>query len=194
MTNNRPQRFSLDFYIKTLIDFISSKRCGPLWNNEDITAKVWSIRSAEQLSTFVEHVLCVFKESLPLAKIENRWADIALWQALQCSSRHYAGRSLQAFRALKIPINRSMLSDILSRLVETVSEQGEDMQGYVTELMLTLESAIDTLDLKPRSILELINQYFHFDTDSKNDVAEVDDSQQPQQNNNNEEPEEEQDF
>ena len=191
MVNNRPQRFSLDFYIKTLIDFISSKRGGPLWNNEDITAKVWSIRSAEQLSTFAEHVLCVFKESLPLAKIENRWADIALWQALQCSSRHYAGRSLQTFRALKIPINRSMLSDILSRLVETVSEQGEDMQGYVTELMLTLESAIDTLDMKPRSILELINQYFHFDTDSKDDVAVVEDTQP---NDNNEEPEEEQDF
>ncbi|KAH9507150.1 hypothetical protein DERF_011848 [Dermatophagoides farinae] len=194
--DNRPQRFSLDLYIKTLIDFISSKRGGPLWNNEDITAKVWSIRSAEQLSTFVEHVLCVFKESLPFAKIENRWADIGLWQALQCSSRHYAGRSLQIFRALKIPINRSMLSDILSRLVETVSEQGEDMQGYVTELMLTLESALDTLDLKPRSILELINQYFHFDTDSKTDVA-ADNSeqpQQPQQDKTNEQLEEKQDF
>ncbi|UXI15497.1 Heterogeneous nuclear ribonucleoprotein K [Sarcoptes scabiei] len=163
-SKNRPrQRFSLELYIKTLIDFVSSKRDGPLWNNEDITSKVWSIRSAEQMTTFVEHIVCVFKESLPLAKIENRWADVALWQALQCSSRHYAGRSLQIFRALKIPINRSMLSDILSRLVETVSEQGEDMQGYVTELMLTLESAIDLLDYQPKSILELINQYFHFE-------------------------------
>lgn len=39
-----------------------------------------------------------------------------------------------------------MLSDLLGRLVETVAEQGEDMQGYVTELMLTLESAVDALD------------------------------------------------
>lgn len=39
-----------------------------------------------------------------------------------------------------------MLSDILSRLVETVAEQGEDMQGYVTELLLTLEAAVDSLD------------------------------------------------
>lgn len=39
-----------------------------------------------------------------------------------------------------------MLSDLLGRLVETVAEQGEDMQGYVTELMLTLEAAVDALD------------------------------------------------
>lgn len=39
-----------------------------------------------------------------------------------------------------------MLSEILSRLVETVAEQGEDMQGYVTELLLTLEAAVDSLD------------------------------------------------
>ena len=39
-----------------------------------------------------------------------------------------------------------MLSDILSRLVETIAEQGEDMQGYVTELFLTLEEIVDVLD------------------------------------------------
>lgn len=45
-----------------------------------------------------------------------------------------------------MPINSRMLSDILSRLIETVAEQGEDMQGYVTELLLTLEAAVDSLD------------------------------------------------
>ena len=40
-----------------------------------------------------------------------------------------------------------MLSDILSRLVETIAEQGEDMQGYVTELILTLESVVDAVDI-----------------------------------------------
>ena len=39
-----------------------------------------------------------------------------------------------------------MLSDILSRLVETIAEQGEDMQGYVTELFLTLEEIVQALD------------------------------------------------
>lgn len=45
-----------------------------------------------------------------------------------------------------------MLSDILSRLVETVAEQGDDMQGYVTEIMLTLEAFVDNLDLEFRPI------------------------------------------
>ena len=50
------------------------------------------------------------------------------------------------YRALRVPISPRMLSDILSRLVETIAEQGEDMQGYVTELILTLEAVIECLD------------------------------------------------
>ena len=152
--------YSLDTLIKCLIDFISSKKGVPLWNYEDITAKVWSIRSTDQLSYFIEHILFVFKESMPSAKLEERWSEIALQLALSCSSRHYAGRSLQIFRALRMPLNSRMLSDILSRLVETVSEQGEDMQGYVTELMLTLEAGVDSLDPDSRLFGELVREFF----------------------------------
>ncbi len=53
----------------------------------------------------------------------------------------------QVFRALHVPVTSTDLSDILSRLVETVAEQGEDMQGYVTEIMLSLEAAVDNLDV-----------------------------------------------
>jgi hypothetical protein len=35
-----------------------------------------------------------------------------------------------------------MLSDVLSRLAETVGEQTDDMQGYVTEIMLTLQVGV----------------------------------------------------
>lgn len=52
----------------------------------------------------------------------------------------------KVFRSLHVSMSSRMLSDLLGRLVETVAEQGEDMQGYVTELMLTLESAVDALD------------------------------------------------
>ncbi|XP_022655915.1 protein furry-like isoform X2 [Varroa destructor] len=145
--------------IKCLVDFLACKSDTPLWACEDITAKVWSVKSAEQLSTFLQHVLFVFKESLPLARIEERWAQCALQMALGCSSRHYAGRSLQIFRALGVPLNNRMLMDVLSRLVETVSEQGEDMQGYVTELMLTLEAAVDALDA-PVKISDLMREIF----------------------------------
>ena len=47
-----------------------------------------------------------------------------------------------------------MLNDILSRLVETAAEQGEDMQGYVTELVLTLEASVESLetDFRPMDV------------------------------------------
>ncbi|KAG1696979.1 Protein furry -like [Nymphon striatum] len=131
--------------IMSMINFLSNQ-CHQLWIYEDITSKVWSTKSTEQLTNFFSYVLKIFKESLPIAHIEERWAQIALHIALSCPSRHYAGRSLQIFRALKVTISSRMLSDILSRLVETVAEQGEDMQGYVTEIMLTLEAAVESLD------------------------------------------------
>lgn len=115
--------------IKSLIQFLATRQNVPLWNYEDITAKVWTIKSAEQIDVFIQYILKVFQDSLPNAHINERWAQTALQLGLSCSSRHYAGRSLQIFRSLRVPITSRMLSDILSRLVETVSEQGEDMQG-----------------------------------------------------------------
>lgn len=56
---------------------------------------VWSVRSCCQLNTLLQHVLKIFRESLPHAHISERWAQIALQLGLSCSSRHYAGRSLQ---------------------------------------------------------------------------------------------------
>lgn len=132
--------------IKSLIQFLAKEQEKPLWNYEDITAKVWSIRSVDQLTCLLRYVLKVCSDTSPQARFSERWAQTALQLGLSCSSRHYAGRSLQVFRALNVPINSRMLSDILSRLVETVAEQGEDMQGYVTELLLTLEAAVDSLD------------------------------------------------
>lgn len=120
---------SISDVIKSLIHFLATRQNQPLWNYEDITAKVWSVRSAEQIDILLQHVFRIFQESLPNAHTSERWAQTALQLGLSCSSRHYAGRSLQIYRALRVPITSRMLSDILSRLIETVAEQGEDMQG-----------------------------------------------------------------
>lgn len=140
---------SVSHVVKGLIRFLSQETSQPLWNYEDITAKgkfenpcqyfpmwfyinliaiVWSIKSVEQITCFLKHILKVYADSYTQARIAERWAQTALQLGLSCSSRHYAGRSLQVFRGLNVPINSRMLSDILSRLVETVAEQGEDMQ------------------------------------------------------------------
>ena len=53
---------------------------------------------------------------------------MALQTALASSSRHYAGRSFQIFRALKQPLSAHALSDLLSRLVEVIGEHGDEIQ------------------------------------------------------------------
>ncbi|XP_063096410.1 protein furry homolog-like isoform X5 [Cavia porcellus] len=155
-----------DGKVKTLMEFITSRKRGPLWNHEDVSAKNPSIKSAEQLATFLKHVVSVFKQSSPEGiHLEHHLSEVALQTALSCSSRHYAGRSFQIFRALKQPLSATMLSDVLSRLVETVGDPGEDAQGFVIELLLTLESAIDTLaeTMKHYDLLSALSQSSYHD-------------------------------
>ncbi|XP_050360711.1 protein furry isoform X2 [Nymphalis io] len=142
-----PAELPIADVIKSMVHYLASRPTHmPLWQYEDITAKVWSLRSCQQMSTLLRHALRIFRESLPHALISERWAQTALQLGLSCPSRHYAGRSLQVFRFIGVAMTGRMVSDILSRLVETVAEQGEDMQGYVTELLLTLEAAVDSLE------------------------------------------------
>jgi len=145
--------------LKALIQFIASrKQDGVLWQYEDTTKNLYTTKSSEQMGVFLQHVLRVFDESLPHAHLAERWAQLSIQLALSCSSRHYAGRSLQIFRALRVPITSRTLTDVLSRLVETIAEQGDDMQGYVTELILTLEAVVETLDsdFRPMDIIKEI--------------------------------------
>ncbi|KAF3840941.1 hypothetical protein F7725_006803, partial [Dissostichus mawsoni] len=128
-----------------LIEFLSTRAFGPLWVHEDITPKNPNSKSTEQLSNFLRHVVSVFKESKSDFHLEQQLSDVALQTALCSSSRHYAGRSFQVFRALKQPINNHAVSDLVSRLVEVVGEHGDEVQGYVMEVLLTLESVVVNL-------------------------------------------------
>ncbi|XP_014783664.1 protein furry, partial [Octopus bimaculoides] len=150
LTKDSSQHDSVEATVDSLLCFLASKTGKPLWNYEDITPKTLTTISSSSLDYFLKLVVRVFEELVPLALVEQRWSQIALQMALSCSSRHYAGRSFQVLRALQVRPSTQMLSDILSRLVETAAEQGEDMQGYVTEIMLTLIASVDNLDLELR--------------------------------------------
>uniref|UniRef100_A0AAY4EI86 Furry homolog b (Drosophila) n=1 Tax=Denticeps clupeoides TaxID=299321 RepID=A0AAY4EI86_9TELE len=129
-----------------LIEFLTTRAFGPLWCHEDITPKNPNSKSAEQLTNFLRHVVSVFKESKSADfHLEQQLSDVALQTALCSSSRHYAGRSFQMFRALRQPLSHHAVSDLLSRLVEVVGEHGDEVQGYVMEVLLTLESVVDNL-------------------------------------------------
>uniref|UniRef100_A0A669P5B1 FRY like transcription coactivator n=1 Tax=Phasianus colchicus TaxID=9054 RepID=A0A669P5B1_PHACC len=162
-----------DEKVKTLIEFITSRKRGPLWNHEDVSAKNPNIKSAEQLTVFLKHVVSIFKQSSSGFQLEHCLSEVALQTALSCSSRHYAGRSFQIFRALKQPLTASTLSDVLSRLVETVGDAGEEAQGFVIELLLTLESAIDTLaeTMKHYDLLSALSQTSYHDSVMGNKYA-----------------------
>ncbi|KAG1970388.1 hypothetical protein F2P79_001991 [Pimephales promelas] len=128
-----------------LIEFLTTRAFGPLWCHEDITPKNPNSKSADQLTNFLRHVVSVFKESKSDFHLEHQLSDVALQTALCSSSRHYAGRSFQIFRALRQPLSAHAVSDLLSRLVEVVGEHGDEVQGYVMEILLTLESVVDNL-------------------------------------------------
>ncbi|XP_019713119.1 protein furry homolog isoform X3 [Hippocampus comes] len=126
-----------------LIEFLTTRARGPMWCHEDISPKNHVSKSTAQLTNFLRHVMSVFKE--PESQLEQQLSNVALHTALCSSSRHYAGRSFQVFRALRQPICAHAVSDLLSRLVEVVGEHGEEVQGYVMEVLLTLESVVDNL-------------------------------------------------
>uniref|UniRef100_A0A8C6KUG6 FRY microtubule binding protein n=1 Tax=Nothobranchius furzeri TaxID=105023 RepID=A0A8C6KUG6_NOTFU len=128
-----------------LIEFLTTRPHGPLWCHEDISPKNQISKSTEQLTNFLRHVVSVFKESKSDFHLEQQLSEVALQTALCSSSRHYAGRSFQVFRALRQPLSARAVSDLLSRLVEVIGEHGEEVQGYVMEVLLTLESVVDNL-------------------------------------------------
>ncbi|NXA51690.1 FRY protein, partial [Nothocercus julius] len=144
-----------------LIEFLTTRAFGPLWCHEDITPKNQNTKSADQLTNFLRHVVSVFKDSKSGSfHLEQHLSEVALQTALSSSSRHYAGRSFQIFRALKQPLSAHALSDLLSRLVEVIGEHGDEIQGYVMEALLTLEAAVDNLSdcLKNSDLLTVLSR------------------------------------
>ena len=81
--------------VQRLINYLNARKGCPLWAYEDITAQVHTIRSAVQLTQFVQWIVTLFRTCVPQAMLEERWMELALRITLSCSSRHYAGRSLQ---------------------------------------------------------------------------------------------------
>lgn len=145
--SNAKQPLTIQDMTIALIRFLAEAQSQPLWACEDITARLWNIKSANQLIPFLNNVLKIFAQAFPSSNLQRKWAQVSLQIGLACSSRHYAGRSLQVYRSLRVPLVPRTLCDILSRLVETVSEQGDDMQGYVTELILTLDTCVEAIPI-----------------------------------------------
>lgn len=81
------------------------------------------------------------KSDTALANIDKKWSNYALITSLSNSiSHHYAARSLQIYRALGVRIESiNTMVTLVRRLVETIADPNEDLQSYVTEILLTLK-------------------------------------------------------
>lgn len=142
----------------------------PLWVNEDVGPRGWKIESSEQLSCFVYHLAQYLSGSV--YNINFKWTDISISCALQINNRHLAGES----QKITLKQNRNILGRsfqiasalcqnptpwigrMLSRLAELVGDHNEDTQGYITHMMLCLQSLVPyvrvTLEESARSLLQ----------------------------------------
>uniref|UniRef100_A0A915AQL7 Cell morphogenesis protein N-terminal domain-containing protein n=1 Tax=Parascaris univalens TaxID=6257 RepID=A0A915AQL7_PARUN len=135
--------------VQAIVFCMSEKMDRPLWANEDVTVRQWRIESAEQLGCLVRHLAELLIESIPLLAV--RWTQLAMGMALSISNRHIAGRCFQIASAL-CQSPSPWIPGVLSRLVETVGEQHEDTQSYVTDVMLCLHTTVAHLALVPQAV------------------------------------------
>jgi len=101
---NSSSSLSREQVVQRFITYLNTKKGCPLWAYEDITAQLHTIRSALQLTQFVQWIVILFRTCVPQAMLEERWMELALRITLSCSSRHYAGRSLQVIEIIKVYI------------------------------------------------------------------------------------------
>ncbi|KRZ85737.1 Protein furry -like protein-like [Trichinella sp. T8] len=133
--------------------FLSSREGTPLWlGDESRCARSGSLDVLSKVIYFLDRL---FSMAIPSARIESRWAQTALHIAVCCPIRHYAGRSFQILRALRVPLSSRMINDILSRLVEVICEHNEDMRSYVAEVMLTFQSSVLHMEVAEHSLANL---------------------------------------
>ena len=91
---------------------------------------------------FVEQQICDF---LICCVCEPKGDEVL--QSHPLKNNCFITSDTQVFRLIGIPMNTQMLSEITSRLVEVVCETAEEMQGFVTEILQTIEKAVSSLDI-----------------------------------------------
>lgn len=134
---------------KSIEDFVEGVRqhdVKVVWNYDDKNSK-----DAEDSSTKVpESMVYVADEvmkffSLAYPGLREAWGRVALSWATSCPVRHLACRSFQLFRCILSSLDQQMLSDMLARLSNTISDEESDIQTFSMEILTTLRAIIEAL-------------------------------------------------
>ncbi|GAP86356.1 putative cell morphogenesis protein PAG1 [Rosellinia necatrix] len=132
--------------IEDLIDAIRQHDRLVVWGYEDSNGKVDERdnkvpQSMEYLTT---EVLKTFEVTFP--GIKKQWGRLSLTWATSCPVRHLACRSFQIFRCILTSVDQPMLSDMLARLSNTISDDDSEIQTFSMEILTTLKTLIVKLE------------------------------------------------
>ena len=84
--------------------------------------------------------------SINYPSVREDWGKTTIMWATSCPVRHLAYRSFQIFRCLQTPIDQQMLSGVLARLSNTVSDDETDILIFSLEILTTLKAIVKALD------------------------------------------------
>lgn len=134
---------------RSIEDFVESVRqhdTKVVWNYDDKNGKDTEDTSSkvpESMEYVAGEVLKFF--SLAYPGLREAWGRVALNWATSCPVRHLACRSFQLFRCILSSLDQQMLSDMLARLSNTISDEESDIQTFSMEILTTLRAIIEAL-------------------------------------------------
>lgn len=89
------------------------------WEHEEDSSSPATRRTTINMEKLIEDALRLLSKRIP--DVRRLWGMVAHEWAVSCTNRHMACRSFQVFRLLMPEIDARMLSEILSRLSNTIS-------------------------------------------------------------------------
>jgi hypothetical protein len=134
---------------RSIEDFIEGVRqhdVKVVWNYDDKNGKDAEDSGAkvpESMVYVAAEVLKFFSIAYP--GLKEAWGRVALNWATSCPVRHLACRSFQLFRCILSSLDQQMLSDMLARLSNTISDEESDIQTFSMEILTTLRAIIEAL-------------------------------------------------
>jgi hypothetical protein len=134
---------------RSIEDFIEGVRqhdVKVVWNYDDKNGKDAEDSGAKVPESMVYVAAEVMKFfSLAYPGLREAWGRIALSWATSCPVRHLACRSFQLFRCILSSLDQQMLSDMLARLSNTISDEESAIQTFSMEILTTLRAIIEAL-------------------------------------------------
>ncbi|KAL3692961.1 hypothetical protein R1sor_006612 [Riccia sorocarpa] len=129
--------------VVSLIKYVQSKKSSMMWENEDMTLSRMELPSAALLSALVLSVVdAIFFQG----DLRERWGDVALKWAMECTSRHLACRSHQIYRALRPSVTSDTCVSLLRCLHRCFSSPSQAVLGFVMEILLTLQVMVEIME------------------------------------------------